>query len=160
MKTTVEAPDTEAPTQPKGLHSMGTTASSVDLMWSPSDDNIGVDHYDIYRETKGSMEKLQHPIRLLIWINIYSNTTYKYVVKAVDVAGNESVQSDIFIITTKLKAFHMKNGMQRKHMKREIKFYTREKYMKQSKVIKEMGIQTGFMPYHYGKQCKLYLGMN
>ena len=42
MKTTVEAPDTEAPTQPKGLHSMGTTASSVDLMWSPSDDNIGV----------------------------------------------------------------------------------------------------------------------
>ena len=53
-KTTVETPDTEAPTQPKGLHSMGTTASSVDLMWSPSDDNIGVDHYDIYRETEGS----------------------------------------------------------------------------------------------------------
>ena len=24
----------------KGLHSMGTTASSVDLIWSPSDDNI------------------------------------------------------------------------------------------------------------------------
>ena len=70
---------------------------------------------------------------------LLSNTTYKYVVKAVDVAGNESVQSDIFIITTKLKAFHMKNGMQRKHMKREIEFYTREKYMKQSKVIKEMG---------------------
>ena len=56
---------------------------------------------------------------------LLSNTTYKYVVKAVDVAGNESVQSDIFIITTKLKAFHMKNGMQ-KHMKREIKFYTRK----------------------------------
>ena len=71
MKTTVEAPDTEAPTQPKGLHSMGTTASSVDLMWSPSDDNIGVDHYDIYRETKGSMEKLQHQYDF-IWINIYS----------------------------------------------------------------------------------------
>ena len=32
VKTTVEAPDTEAPTQPKGLHSMGTTASSVDLV--------------------------------------------------------------------------------------------------------------------------------
>ncbi len=43
VKTTVEIPDTEAPTQPKGLHSMGTTASSVDLMWSPSDDNIGVE---------------------------------------------------------------------------------------------------------------------
>ncbi|WP_235440218.1 fibronectin type III domain-containing protein, partial [Bacillus cereus] len=58
VKTTVETPDTEAPTQPKGLHSMGTTASSVDLMWSPSDDNIGVDHYDIYRETEGSMKKI------------------------------------------------------------------------------------------------------
>nr|MBU5235078.1 chitin-binding protein [Vibrio cholerae] len=58
VKTTVEAPDTEAPTQPKGLHSMGTTTSSVDLMWSPSDDNIGVDHYDIYRETEGSMKKI------------------------------------------------------------------------------------------------------
>ena len=50
--------------------------------------------------------------------NLLSNTTYKYVVKAVDVAGNESVQSDIFTITTKLKALHMKSGMQRKHMKR------------------------------------------
>ena len=76
--------------------------------------------------------------------------------KAVDVAGNESVQSDIFTITTKPKALHTKSGMQRKHMKKEIEFYTREKYMKQCRVIKEMGIQTGFMLYHYGKQYKLY----
>ena len=72
VKTTVEIPDTEAPTQPKGLHSMGTTASSVDLMWSPSDDNIGVDHYDIYRETEGSMKKIATSIQLLIWIKICS----------------------------------------------------------------------------------------
>ena len=37
---------------------MGTTASSVDLMWSPSDDNIGVDHYDIYRENRRGNEKI------------------------------------------------------------------------------------------------------
>ena len=91
--------------------------------------------------------------------NLLANTTYKYVVKAVDVAGNESVQSDIFTITTKLKTLHMKRGMQ-KHIKREIEFYTKEKYMKQSRVIKEMVIRTGFMHYHYGKQCKLYLDMN
>ena len=47
---------------------MGTTSSSVDLMWSPSDDNIGVDHYDIYREEEGSMKKIATSIRLLIWI--------------------------------------------------------------------------------------------
>ena len=119
MKTTVEAPDTEAPTQPKGLHSMGTTASSVDLMWSPSDDNIGIDHYDIYRETEGSMKKIATS-NTTSYMDKYllSNTTYKYVVKAIDVAGNESIQSDIFTITTKLKTLHMESGMQRKHMKR------------------------------------------
>ena len=49
--------------------------------------------------------------------NLLANTTYKYVVKAVDVAGNESVQSDIFTITTKLKTLHMKRGMQKAYKK-------------------------------------------
>lgn len=34
--------DTQAPTTPGGLHSMGATESSVDLMWSASTDNVGV----------------------------------------------------------------------------------------------------------------------
>lgn len=105
VKTTVATPDTEAPTQPKGLHSMGTTASSVDLMWSPSDDNIGVDHYDIYREIEGLMKKIATSnTTSYMDKNLLANTTYKYVVKAVDVAGNESVQSDIFTITTKAES--------------------------------------------------------
>ncbi|MFF2880175.1 lytic polysaccharide monooxygenase [Bacillus toyonensis] len=104
-KTTVEAPDTEAPTQPKGLHSMGTTASSVDLMWSPSDDNVGVDHYDIYREIEGTMKKIATSnTTSYMDNNLLANKTYKYVVKAVDLAGNESVQSDIFTITTKTES--------------------------------------------------------
>ncbi|AXK18724.1 lytic polysaccharide monooxygenase [Bacillus sp. COPE52] len=104
-KTTVEAPDTEAPTQPKGLHSMGTTASSVDLMWSPSDDNVDVDHYDIYREIEGTMKKIATSnTTSYMDNNLLANKTYKYVVKAVDVAGNESVQSDIFTITTKTES--------------------------------------------------------
>ncbi|HDR7890380.1 lytic polysaccharide monooxygenase [Bacillus toyonensis] len=104
-KTTVEAPDTEAPTQPKELHSMGTTASSVDLMWSPSDDNVGVDHYDIYREIEGTMKKIATSnTTSYMDNNLLANKTYKYVVKAVDVAGNESVQSDIFTITTKTES--------------------------------------------------------
>ena len=97
---------------------MGTTASSVDLMWSPSDDNIGVDHYDIYRETEGSMKKIATSnTASYMDKNLLANTTYKYVVKAVDVAGNESVQSDIFTITTKLKTLHMKRGMQKAYKK-------------------------------------------
>ncbi|MBE5105982.1 lytic polysaccharide monooxygenase [Bacillus thuringiensis] len=105
VKTTVETPDTEAPTQPKGLHSMGTTASSVDLMWSPSDDNIGVDHYDIYREIAGSMKKIgTSNTTSYLEKNLLANTTYKYTVKAVDIAGNESIQSDIFTVTTKTES--------------------------------------------------------
>ncbi|PEM19518.1 chitin-binding protein [Bacillus toyonensis] len=105
VKTTVEAPDTEVPTQPKGLHSMGTTVSSVDLMWSPSDDNVGVDHYDIYREIEGTMKKIATSnTTSYMDNNLLANKTYKYVVKAVDVAGNESVQSDIFTITTKTES--------------------------------------------------------
>ncbi|ABY43390.1 lytic polysaccharide monooxygenase [Bacillus mycoides] len=105
VKTSVATLDTEAPTQPKGLHSMGTTASSVDLMWSPSDDNDGVDHYDIYREISGVMKKIgisnttSHMDK-----NLLANTTYKYTVKAVDVAGNESAQSDVFTVTTKTES--------------------------------------------------------
>ncbi|EOO21173.1 lytic polysaccharide monooxygenase [Bacillus cereus] len=105
VKTTVEAPDTEAPTQPKGLHSMGTTASSVDLMWSPSDDNVGVDYYDIYREIEGTMKKIATSnTTSYMDKNLLANTTYKYAVKAVDVVGNESVQSDTFTITTKTES--------------------------------------------------------
>ncbi|HDX9657459.1 TPA: lytic polysaccharide monooxygenase [Bacillus toyonensis] len=105
VKTTVEAPDTEAPTQPKGLHSMGTTASSVDLMWSPSDDNVGVDHYDIYREIEGTMKKIATSnTTSYMDKNLLANSTYKFTVKAVDVAGNESVQSNIFTITTKTES--------------------------------------------------------
>ncbi|MGW5955684.1 lytic polysaccharide monooxygenase [Bacillus mycoides] len=105
VKTTVEAPDTEAPTQPKGLHSMGTTASSVDLMWSPSDDNIGVDHYNIYREIAGAMKKIgTSNMTSYLEKNLLANTTYKYSVKAVDVAGNESIKSDIFTVTTKTES--------------------------------------------------------
>ncbi|HDR7686932.1 TPA: lytic polysaccharide monooxygenase [Bacillus toyonensis] len=105
VKITVEAPDTEAPTQPKGLHSMGTTASSVDLMWSPSDDNVGVDHYDIYREIEGTMKKIATSnTTSYMDKNLLANSTYKFTVKAVDVAGNESVQSNIFTITTKTES--------------------------------------------------------
>ena len=83
---------------------MGTTASSVDLMWSPSDDNIGVDHYDIYRNRRIDEKDCNINTTSYLDKNLLANTTYKYVVKAVDVAGNESVQSDIFTITTKTES--------------------------------------------------------
>ncbi|MBK5491251.1 lytic polysaccharide monooxygenase [Bacillus sp. TH17] len=102
IKTTVEKPDTEAPTQPKGLHSMGITANTVDLMWSPSEDNIDVDHYIVYREIAGVTKEIG-TVNTTSFMdkNLQVNTTYKYVVTAVDTAGNESMKSDILTVTTK-----------------------------------------------------------
>lgn len=51
IETMNTVPDTEAPTQPTALHTMGVTSSSVDLMWSASEDNVAVDHYVLYRGT-------------------------------------------------------------------------------------------------------------
>lgn len=102
-KTGNKVPDTEAPTQPKGLHSMGQTSSSIDLMWGPSEDNIAVDHYVVYRETSNGQIKVVGTSNTTSFMdkNLQSNTTYKYTVTAVDTAGNESIKSDIFTVTTK-----------------------------------------------------------
>ncbi|MGE8056187.1 lytic polysaccharide monooxygenase [Bacillus mycoides] len=102
IKTTVEKPDTEAPTQPKGLHSMGITANTVDLMWSPSEDNIDVDHYIVYREIAGVTKEIG-TVNTTSFMdkNLQANTTYKYAVSAVDTAGNESMKSDILTVNTK-----------------------------------------------------------
>ncbi|PFC43676.1 chitin-binding protein, partial [Bacillus thuringiensis] len=104
VKTTHAIPDKEAPTQPKGLHSMGTTATTVDLMWSPSEDNVGVDHYIVYRESAGVMNKIGTAANTsFIDKGLKANTSYKYVVTAVDLAGNESSRSDVLNVTTKLE---------------------------------------------------------
>ncbi|HDR4482917.1 TPA: lytic polysaccharide monooxygenase [Bacillus cereus] len=102
VKTTVEKPDTEAPTQPKGLHSMGTTTNSIDLMWSPSEDNIDVNHYNVYREVGGVMKEIGTAnTTSFMDKDLQANTIYKYVVSAVDIAGNESMKSDALTIATK-----------------------------------------------------------
>ncbi|MEH6944414.1 lytic polysaccharide monooxygenase [Bacillus sp. JJ722] len=98
-----EVPDTEAPTQPKGLHSMGETMSSVSLMWSPSEDNIAVDHYVVFKETKNGQMTVVGTSNTTSFMdkNLQSNTTYKYTVAAVDTAGNESIKSNTLTVTTK-----------------------------------------------------------
>ncbi|MBK3497443.1 fibronectin type III domain-containing protein, partial [Viridibacillus sp. YIM B01967] len=102
-KTGNKVPDAEAPTQPKGLHSMGETSSSVDLMWSPSEDNIAVDHYVVYRETSSGQMIAVGTSNTTSFMDksLQSNTTYKYTVTAVDAARNESIKSNILTVTTK-----------------------------------------------------------
>ncbi|WGD37120.1 lytic polysaccharide monooxygenase [Lysinibacter sp. HNR] len=94
-------PDTENPTAPSGVHSMGTTATSVDLMWTPSTDNVGVVGYDVLRATNnqsynkiGSTEDARYLDK-----TVRPNTTYNYKVVAKDAAGNTAT-SEPFTVTT------------------------------------------------------------
>ncbi|HDR3908457.1 TPA: DUF3472 domain-containing protein [Bacillus toyonensis] len=91
-------PDTEAPTQPQGLYASNVTTNSVELKWNPSTDNVGVKEYQVLRDGQ-----LIQTIQGTKFIDqkLTANKEYKYTVKAVDTAGNTSVQSNILPIKTK-----------------------------------------------------------
>ncbi|WP_155592200.1 lytic polysaccharide monooxygenase [Lysinibacillus cavernae] len=103
VETMNAVPDTETPTQPTALHTMGVTSSSVDLMWSASEDNVAVDHYVIYQGTKVDQMTVVGTSKTTSFMakNLQSNTTYMYAVTAMDAAGNESNKSSILTVTTK-----------------------------------------------------------
>ncbi|WP_394230983.1 M60 family metallopeptidase [Bacillus thuringiensis] len=91
-------PDTEAPTQPQGLYASNLTSNSVELKWNPSTDNIGVKEYQVLRDGQ-----LIQTVQGTTFIdqNLTANKEYKYAVKAVDTAGNTSIQSEILPVKTK-----------------------------------------------------------
>ena len=89
-------------TAPSTVTLSGSAASStqIDLSWnSATDTPSGVSHYDIYDADTNSLIATTAATS-------YSDTglspgqTYRYYVKAVDVAGNESSQSNTVTITT------------------------------------------------------------
>lgn len=98
--TTKEIPvnDDEKPTAPTGVHSMGTTDSSVELMWKKATHTIGIKEYQVYRDGKkiSSTNKTAYTDE-----TVASNTTYRYTIKAVSVSGNVSEASEVFQVTTK-----------------------------------------------------------
>ncbi|EOP45430.1 M60 family metallopeptidase, partial [Bacillus cereus] len=91
-------PDTEAPTQPQGLYASNVASNSVDLKWNPSTDNVGVKEYQVLRD--GQLIQTVQGTTFTDQ-NLTANKEYKYAVKAVDAAGNTSIQSNIFPIKTK-----------------------------------------------------------
>ncbi|WP_281217310.1 lytic polysaccharide monooxygenase [Lysinibacillus capsici] len=103
VETMQTVPDTDSPTQPTSLHTMGVTFSSVDLMWSASEDNVAVDHYVIYQGTQVERMTVVGTSKTTSFMdmNLKANTTYMYAVTSVDTAGNESIKSSILTVTTK-----------------------------------------------------------
>ncbi|MCA9398864.1 MAG: S8 family serine peptidase, partial [Candidatus Omnitrophica bacterium] len=95
--TTLEVPDTTAPSVPQGLEPDNITQTSADLAWAASTDDTGVAGYKVFRDgtqittvaTPGFSDSSLSP-----------ETTYSYQVSAFDEAGNESNKSAALSVTT------------------------------------------------------------
>ena len=87
-------PDTTAPSAPQGLAATATSSSAIDLSWSASTDDVGVNGYEVFRDgsaaaigtTKGTT---------FTDTGLAADSTHSYAVLAVDAAGNRSPLSNI-----------------------------------------------------------------
>ena len=92
------AVDTETPTTPIELVQTSKTSTSVGLSWSNATDNVGIVGYEIYEgvrkigETTGETN--------FIASELTPNTSYHFMIKAKDGAGNVSLESTILSVTT------------------------------------------------------------
>ncbi|CAH1208864.1 hypothetical protein PAECIP111893_02921 [Paenibacillus plantiphilus] len=89
--------DTIAPSQPGNFTSPSQTASSINLVWDISTDNVAVDHYEIWRN---SVLIASTPNNFYADMGLSPSTTYNYTVKAVDAANNKSLPSSLVATTS------------------------------------------------------------
>jgi len=83
--------DIEKPSAPSALNASADGVDKVNISWTGSSDNIGVDHYVVYRSTinTGTTNSTSYNDTGLI-----ADTTYCYVIRATDAAGNISDASN------------------------------------------------------------------
>ncbi|QWZ06693.1 fibronectin type III domain-containing protein [Nocardioides panacis] len=98
VNVTVPVPaDTTPPTAPTGLTATATSPTTVDLSWGASTDNRGVTGYQVVR---GSTVVDTVTGRTYTDTGLTAGTSYSYVVRAVDAAGNVSGDSNTATVTT------------------------------------------------------------
>jgi chitodextrinase len=97
---TVTAPlaaDVTPPTVPTGLTVSAVSGTGLLLLWTPSTDNIAVDHYVI---TRGGVVIGQPTTTSFADTALTPATSYNYAVMAVDAANNQSPASQLFSTKT------------------------------------------------------------
>jgi len=95
--TTLDPPDTQAPTAPSNLAASNVTQTTLDLSWTASTDNVGVVGYDVYQgaTSLGTVTETYTSVT-----GLTANTSYAFTVYAKDAAGNISASSNIANVTT------------------------------------------------------------
>jgi endonuclease I len=81
--------DVEAPTIPTNLIASNETATTVDLNWTASTDNIGVAAYNVYVDNAYYMSTNSSATSITL-LSLSSETTYEFSVLAADLANNTS----------------------------------------------------------------------
>lgn len=96
VSVTTQAPDTIAPTAPT-LSAAGTTNNATILSWTGATDNVGVTAYEIYKDGVLLTTVTASPYTVT---GLSASTTYVFIIKAKDAAGNTSTSSNSVSITT------------------------------------------------------------
>lgn len=89
--------DTTAPSAPTALAASGTTASTTNLAWTASTDNVGVTGYDVYQN---GVFKATATTNSYAVTGLTAATAYSFYVIAKDAAGNSSTASNTVSVTT------------------------------------------------------------
>jgi len=93
--------DTTPPSAPGNLQATGVTATSVNLAWNASTDNVAVTGYDVFRENGATDILAGSPTGTTLTVNgLTASTSYQFYVVAKDAAGNRSGSSNVVTATT------------------------------------------------------------
>lgn len=93
--------DTQAPTAPGAPTASAVTATSANLTWTASNDNVGVAGYDVVRVGGGTETKVAASTANSVTVTgLTANTAYSFAVYARDAAGNRSARSATVSVTT------------------------------------------------------------
>jgi chitodextrinase len=96
--TTPGQTDTQAPTPPGNLAATAPSGTQVNLTWTASTDDIGVDHYEVARSGT-ALAPASGAATTYTDEAAAPGTTYTYSLRAVDAAGNRSTAGTVVVTT-------------------------------------------------------------